>query len=132
MQKYNSLFAQYAPVVLRFGMAAVFLWFGFAQWIDPTMWTAYVPDGAVEFSGISALTLVGINAAFEIVFGILLVLGWKTRLVALLLSLHMFEIMYVVGYGEIGVRDFGLAVATLVVAMQGSDILCLDKKDTVY
>jgi hypothetical protein len=39
--------------------------------------------------------------------------------------------MYVVGYGEIGVRDFGLAVATFVVFMNGSDVLCLKQKNSV-
>ena len=33
--------------------------------------------------------------------------------------------MYVVGYGEIGVRDFGLALATLVVSMNGPDAFSL-------
>jgi hypothetical protein len=36
--------------------------------------------------------------------------------------------MYVVGYGDIGVRDFGLAVATFVVFMNGSDMLCIQQK----
>jgi hypothetical protein len=39
--------------------------------------------------------------------------------------------MYVVGYGEIGVRDFGLAVATLVISMNGTDILCIQQKRKV-
>ena len=61
----------------------------------------------------------------EGVLGLMLLFGWQTRIVALLLALHLFDIMYVVGYGEIGVRDFGLAVATLVVAMNGYDPLSL-------
>ena len=39
--------------------------------------------------------------------------------------------MYIVGYGEIGVRDFGLALATLVVFMNGPDILCVQPKKEI-
>lgn len=112
-------------------MAAVFLWFGLQQWLHPDLWTAYVPDSAVRITGISALKLVAFNATFEVVFGLLLFLGWKTRIVALLLALHMFDIMYIVGYGETGVRDFGLALATLVVAMNGPDVFCIEQKAAV-
>ncbi len=127
MQKFISSLEVYAPSVLRYGMAAVILWFGSQQFLHTDSWTAYIPDSVLAITHLSASTLVYFNAVFELVFGILLVFGWQTRIVALLLSLHLFDIMYVVGYGEIGVRDFGLAVATLVVAMNGPDVLCVQK-----
>ena len=122
---------QYAPSVLRYGMSAVILWFSLQQFMHPDAWTAYVPDSAVALSHLSAMTLVYFNATFELVFGLLLVFGYQVRIVALLLALHLFDIMYVVGYGEIGVRDFGLALATLVVSMNGPDILSAQKKKRV-
>lgn len=128
MQKLIKFCESYAPSVLRFGMSAVILWFSSQQFVHTDVWTAYVPDSAVAMTHLSATTLVYINAIFELVFGILLVIGWQTRIAALLLALHLFEIMYVVGYGEIGVRDFGLAIATLVIAMNGSDVLCMQYK----
>ncbi len=115
----------WAPVVLRYGMTVVILWFGIQQFINTEAWTAYVPDSVVSLSHLSATTLVYLNATFEIIFGVLLALGLFTRIAALLLAIHLFEIMFTVGYGEIGVRDFGLAAATLVVFMNGPDILCL-------
>jgi hypothetical protein len=36
--------------------------------------------------------------------------------------------MWVVGYGEIGVRDFGLAFGTFVIFMHGADLLCVQQK----
>ena len=75
--------------------------------------------------------MLSFNALFELVFGFLLLFGWQTRIAALLLALHLFDIMYVVGYGEIGVRDFGLAIATLVVFMNGPDLLCIQQKKDV-
>lgn len=122
----NNIFKKlerYAPCVLRYTMSAVILWFGFQQFLHTDAWTAYVPDSVVAMTGVSAVVLVYVNAVFEVVFGFLLVFGWQTRIVSLLLALHLLDIMYVVGYGEIGVRDFGLAMATLVVFMNGPDVL---------
>ena len=118
----------WGPIILRFGMAAVILWFGWQQALHAEQWTAYVPDSMVALTGFNALGLVYLNAVFESVFGLLLLFGLQTRLVAFLLAVHLFNIMWMVGYGEIGVRDFGLAIATLVVFMNGSDAFCLQQK----
>ena len=131
MKKVIYFMEFYAPVVLRYGMVVVILWFSLAQFFNAREWTAYVPDSVVSMTGLNAIILVYFNAVFELVFGILLVFGWQTRIVALLLAAHLFDIMYVVGYGEIGVRDFGLAVGTLVVFMNGSDALCIQQKKKV-
>ena len=135
IQKLSSQMKTYAPMVLRYGMSVVILWFSIQQCIDANTWTAYVPDSVVSLSHLSATTLVYFNALFELLFGSMLLFGFKTRLAAILLSLHLFDIMYVVGYGEIGVRDFGLALATLVVFMNGSDMLSIDhtnsRSDTI-
>lgn len=130
MQKFISFIETYAPSVLRIGMSFVILWFGTQQLLHTTDWTAYVPDSATTMLHVSATTLVYFNSFFELIFGLMLLFGWRTRLVALLLALHLFDIMWVVGYGEIGVRDFGLAVATLVVSMNGADLLCYHQRAT--
>ena len=128
MQKFILFLEAYAPSVLRYGMSAVILWFSLQQFSNVSAWTAFVPDSIVALAHVSAVTLVYFNAIFELVFGALLLFGWQTRTVALLLALHLFDIMYTVGYGEIGVRDFGLAVGTFVVFMNGSDPLCIQQK----
>ena len=128
MQKISSFFKMYAPTILRLTMSAVILWFSLQQFLYANVWTAYVPDSVVSMSGLSAVFLVYFNASFELVFGLCLVFGIKTRLAAILLALHLFDIMWVVGYGEIGVRDFGLAFATLVIGMNGPDLLCLQQE----
>jgi uncharacterized membrane protein YphA (DoxX/SURF4 family) len=128
MQKTISFLELYAVSVLRLGLAAVMLWFSFQQFLHNDLWTAYIPASIVALSHVSATALVYFNATFELVFGALLAFGWQTRVVALLLSLHLFDIMFVVGYGEIGARDFGLAVATFVIFMNGADVLCIQHK----
>ncbi len=118
----------WGPIILRFGMAAVILWFGWQQALHAEQWAAYVPDSAVALTGFNALGLVYLNAVFEAVFGLLLLFGLQTRLVSFLLSAHLFGIVWTVGYGEIGVRDFGLAIATLVVFINGPDAFCLQQR----
>ena len=131
MQKIINLIELYAPSILRYGMSAVILWFSSAQFSNASQWTAYVPDSIASMTGLSTTILVYLNATFELIFGILLLFGWQTRIVAFLLAAHLFDIMYVVGYGEIGVRDFGLAVGTFVVFMNGTDMLCIQQKRKV-
>jgi uncharacterized membrane protein YphA (DoxX/SURF4 family) len=123
--------AMYAPSVVRYAMSLVVLWFGIQQFIDTSSWLAYVPDSAVSMTHLSATALVYINGTIEVVFGTLLMFGWKTRWVALILSLHLFDIMYIVGYGEIGVRDFGLAMALFTIFMNGPDLLSFDSPYSV-
>jgi len=123
----QNKFPPYAPRILRIGIALVFLWFGYQQLVHNEMWTIYVPDYVVNMSGISASALVTINGTFELIFGSLLLLGLFTRISALLLTLHMAQIMLTVGYSDIGVRDFGISVAAFSVFLYGRDRWCLDR-----
>lgn len=117
----------YAPVVVRIGIALVFLWFGVSQLLNAADWTSWLPEYALNFP-LSAETLVYLNGAFETLLGLMLLFGLGTRIVAILLSIHMAHIISVVGYSEIGIRDFGIFAAVLSVAFAGEDELSLDKK----
>lgn len=121
----------YAPAVLRVGISLVFLWFAFQQLTDTGTWTGFVPDIVVSLSGVSAETLVLFNGVFEMVAGLALLVGFYTRLSATLLALHMFHLLFIVGYSAIGVRDFGIAVATLSIALVEADRWTLDRRFTV-
>jgi len=120
--------ASFAPVVLRFGLAALFLWFGISQVLNPSSWTAWVPAWGNNFLGMNAMTIVFINGWFEVTGGVLLALGLWTRWAALALSLHLFVISYEIGYNDIGVRDFALAVSALALSLFGSDKYSLDTR----
>jgi len=110
----------FAPVVLRITLSIVYLWFGISQITRPEMWTTIVPSWAI-LPGMSADVIVHLNGYFEIIAGILLVLGIAVRPVALLLFLHMLPIVYSMGLGAIGIRDFGLSFATFAVFLYGAD-----------
>ena len=116
----------YSPVFLRVVIAVLFLWFGFVQVISPKEWVSFLPTWISNLS-ISAVNFIYLNASFEIFFGILMLIGFYTRISAFLLSLHLFGIAFSIGYNALGVRDFILAAVTFAVFMRGADSWCLDK-----
>jgi uncharacterized membrane protein YphA (DoxX/SURF4 family) len=118
---------KYSKPILRISLALVFLWFGYQQVFDVGSWIGYVPTFALNF-GLSAESLVIINGIVELILGGFLLIGFYTRTVALILALNLFVITFGIGFNEIGVRDFGLAFATLVVFLNGVDDFCLSKQ----
>lgn len=117
----------YALPVLRAGLVVLFLWFGLSQVTDPGGWVSWVP-GWTSALGIPASTIVLLNGAFEVVLGALLAIGFYTRVAALLLSVHLLFIAWEVGYNDIGMRDFALAVCTLALALFGPDQYTIDNR----
>ena len=127
IQKIMKMLKPFSPVVLRIGIAAVFLWFGFDQFIHTTDWIGYVPQSIRDILHLSPTTLVYMNGLFEITFGLALFLGFYTRFVAFLLALHLMDITFIVGYSSIGIRDFGLSIAVIAIWLNGRDFLSLDR-----
>lgn len=123
---YSERMKSAAPVILRIGLALVFLWFGSQQLLHTAMWLGLIPKSLIAMTGFSAATFVHFNGAFEIVFGLCLFFGFFTRTVALLLALHMLDITFVVGYGATGTRDFGLSIAAISIFLYGVTSVSLD------
>ncbi len=111
-----------AFLVLRIGLALVFFWFAVSQLRDPAMWTGFLPR-FVDSLPVSPENFVRMNAVFEIVCASLLVIGVWVRGAALLLALHLFGIAFTIGMSATGVRDFGLAVASLALFFGGAGSL---------
>ena len=116
-----------ATVILRLSLALVFLYFGISQLNDPGAWSGFVPD-FFKVSGISGNNVVLLNGFVEIVLGGFLLIGLYVRISALLLSLHLFGIAFSIGFNPLGIRDFGLAFATLALYFYGHDRYTLDYK----
>jgi uncharacterized membrane protein YphA (DoxX/SURF4 family) len=116
-----------SSIMLRIGIALVFLYFGFSQIMSPDSWADLIPEFLTS-TIITANNFVMINGILEITLGIFLILGLYTRISALLLSLHLFGIAYTFGLSPTGMRDFGLAVATLVIFIKGNEKYTLDEK----
>ena len=114
-----------ANAVLRISMSLVFLYFGFSQVLNPDMWTGYVPE-ILTGSILTSNNIVMMNGIIELILGIYLITGIYTRVSSLILSVHLLFITLSIGMTPVGVRDFGLAVATLVIFLNGPDIFTLD------
>ncbi len=104
---------KYASLILRIGIGGVVLWFSSQQFLHPMMWTRLLPAWTTTMIPLAPVTIIYVNGVFELVTGVMLVIGLYTRIVALLLALHMYDIAYTLGYGAVAVRDVGLATASL-------------------
>jgi uncharacterized membrane protein YphA (DoxX/SURF4 family) len=121
LDELSRLGATYGPLVLRVSLAIVFLYFGIAQLRNPESFIGWLP-GEIEFlyAYITPRTFVVLNGGFETLCGTLLLIGLFTRISALLLGGHLLGITITIGLTEIGIRDFGLALATFVIVMIGA------------
>ena len=121
-------------VLLRLGTGVVFLWFGVAQLRDPDFGAAYLPEfvytigerlGIIDFDRLFTV----VHGAVEVALASALIVGLFTRAAALLLALQLAVIVvtvYLLAGPAIAIRDFGVMIATLVVAMNGPDRMSAD------
>ncbi|OGG59829.1 hypothetical protein A2765_04550 [Candidatus Kaiserbacteria bacterium RIFCSPHIGHO2_01_FULL_56_24] len=112
--------------VLRIGLAMLFLWFGFSQFLDPSMWTSLVPQWASSLTGLEPSMIVLLNGGFEIAAGSLLALGLYMRVAACLLAIHLAVIIFDLGFTAVAVRDFAIMMSTFALALLGPDEYSLD------
>jgi len=117
---------RYSPLLLRTGVAIIFLWFGFSQIKNPDSWIGMIPGYVKDIIPIDTNILVYMNGTFEVVFATLLLLGLYTRFTSLLLGLHLLHIVSILGYSANGARDFALAIATFSIFLYGEDEFCID------
>jgi uncharacterized membrane protein len=103
-----------ATSILRYGFAAVFLWFGIMEIFNPGAWVGFIPKWITAFS---AHSFVLVNGAVEIIFGVALAFDFYVSIVATLLALHLLLIIIEVGLGAIGIRDVGLMFALFALAV---------------
>lgn len=120
----NTL-SKYAPLVLRIGIALVFVWFAVNQLTNLSNWMGVVPAWAASLFG-SKTAVIYLNAWFELICAALLILGFQTRWIGLILCLHLIQIASGFGLTATGVRDYGLAFAALAIFLQGAGVWSLD------
>lgn len=125
MQNFYTKIQKFAPVVLRVGIAVVFFYFGFSQLLEPSKWISFLPSWT-SMLPISEIKFVLVNGLFEVIGAFLLLFGAYTRIIALLLALHLFGITFSLGLSPIAVRDFGLSIATLCICLFGAGRLSYD------
>ena len=114
VQQYQWL----APILLRTGIAVVFLIFGVDKFFHEDSWLAYVPVWAAKMIPIDMTLFMYIQGVIEALLGFLLLIGFWSRTVSFLCALHLAGIIVALGYNEITVRDFGLFMATLALSLR--------------
>jgi uncharacterized membrane protein YphA (DoxX/SURF4 family) len=110
-------FEKYSSHILRYGLALVFIWFGLQQLTDPSLWEGFIPLWIADI--VPTRSLVYANGVIEMIGAVMLITGFYVRWAALVLALHLFGIAARIGLNATGVRDFGLAMATLSIALKG-------------
>jgi uncharacterized membrane protein YphA (DoxX/SURF4 family) len=117
---------QWGIFILRVGLSVLFLWFGFSQFLDQSTWVSWVPEWAMQLTGLEAEMIVLLNGGFEIAMGVLLALGLYIRPAAMLLGLHLIVLVIEIGLSPVGLRDFAILMATFALSLLPPDPYSLD------
>ena len=118
----------YSIFTVRIGLALVLLWFGIDEIRNQENWFVYFPQYLMPLLPFSLNAFFIINGIFEIITGFLLLIGFYTRFVAFIVSLHLLSITIALGYNDVAVRDFGLSMAAISLIFSGAGNLSLDNK----
>lgn len=122
IKKINNVLYKLEPytyVIARIGISLVFVWFGFNQFLFYEDFLSYLPSFLINLS--YAKYLIYANGAFDLTFGSLLLFGKWIRPVAALMFLHVISIVGALGYNDIAIRDLGLAIVLLAIAIGGKE-----------
>ena len=113
---------RFSNMLLKIGIAAVFIWFGIHKFINPEYWVnTWIPQwlpGILDNFGLTPLNLVYINGIFQILVGLSFLTGVAIRLFALLASIFVVFTIFAFGLGgfsEMVVRNIGLLGGLLAI-----------------
>ncbi|MCH8741667.1 DoxX family protein [Patescibacteria group bacterium] len=124
-------FQKFAPLLLRFGLATVFLLFGVQKLINPSQTTVEI-QLLLNFELADAAALSFYMGLFEILIALAFIVGLKVRFSALVSSLliSIFFISFLVKYGfSISpdlYRDIGLLGASMALFLLGAGPWSID------
>jgi len=104
---------------LRIGLGGVFLWFGIDKFFNPVFWTKWIPDWFGAVLPVDVFTFVYALGVFETFIGLLVLIGFYTRIAAGLAGVSLFGIIASWGLNEIMIRDTGLLFLALGIAVSG-------------
>jgi len=129
MNHFLAKHSHWGTFVARVGIAAVFLWFGIDKFVHPIEWAGWVPDWMSALIPMSLVSFMYIHGAIETLVGVLLLVGYQTRMAALLAVITLCGvILAMIGTGSTDVllRDVGLLAASLSLLFTGSDCMSID------
>lgn len=103
---------RYSYLLLRLGLAAVFLWFGIDKFIHPQYWIhSWLPVTAAALAakvGIGAVQLMFLNGIFEVLVALSLITGVFIRFFSLCAALFLAVALLWIKPNETTIRDIAL------------------------
>src|SRR3989344_4520326 len=115
---------KFSPFILRIGLGLVFLIFGIGKFTGD-IWAETIK--AMPFFTslpLSIELIVILIGLVEIITGLSLIIGFKTRIFAMIASLQLISILLLLKFEEI--RDIGLLAAAISLSITGSDFLTIN------
>ena len=113
---------RFSNMLLKIGIAAVFMWFGIHKFISPEYWVnAWIPvwlPNFLEYFSLTPINFIYISGIFQILVGLSFLTNVGTRIFALLASVFLLLIIVIFGFNgfnEIIVRDIGLLGGLLAI-----------------
>ena len=119
----------YSVFIIRIGLALVLLWFGIDEIRNPENWFSYFPQALIPLLPFDLNLFFILNGIFEVVVGSLLLIGFKTRIVAFIAALHLLSITLSLGYNDVAIRDLGLMLMAVSLIFSGAGRFSLDNKN---
>lgn len=105
---------------VRLGLAFVFLYAGIASFLDPGIWSGFVPEFVSAIMPVE--TFLSIFAVFEILLGVVLLSGKALRLAGLAAAATLAGVMvFNLSAWDIVFRDLGLALAALALVFHTTE-----------
>ena len=104
---------------LRFGLGLVLIYAGTHALMDPISWLGFIPQWVGNF--INLETFLYIHAVFELVLGLMLIIGLWLPLAALVIFFNLLAILLFFGIDDITFRDFGLLMMALALFLVSTE-----------
>lgn len=104
----DNFFVKRAYLVLRVGLAAVFIWAGVDMIRNPSDWQGFIPPWLLELLPYGEYEYLFIHGTFEILLAVSFLSGFLVWISAPLAVLEFAGILIFVGVDQVTFRDIGL------------------------
>ena len=122
-EEFSSYFSIF---LIRVSIGLIFFWFGLDKLIHPLLWLGWIPKTIINLIPFSGNTFIYILGVVELVLGVLLIVGFLVRIVALFTALNLIGVIVSIGFNDIAVRDFGLLIMAVSLAISKNHIYSID------
>ncbi|MFQ5847810.1 MAG: DoxX family membrane protein [Candidatus Methylomirabilales bacterium] len=100
-------------LVVRVGLAVVFLWFGVDKFVTPEAWIGWIPSWLYRLIREWQNPFLYLLGAGEVMIGLAFLTGWYLRVAATAASVFLAAVILSSPFSDITVRDIGLLGAAV-------------------